>query len=485
MNGGIMMSKRKSKIGRNDLCHCGSGNKYKNCCLIDERKSSNSEDSGSSVFNKDKKMNIPSINKMRKKVKSAEAIKKIADANINNPHLPPVLRQLDWNEVSDSASDVIRFKDDIELPGYFNYHFSNLGWISYNSISVEIMKKTVHLADEGNLEEAENVLINYYGPKNVEIWINWLDWIDEFKPRMKLITTAFEDYKIMKYDSCILILIAVIDGIIFDNKETGNDGFFGKNNALKTTDDIVTHVTGLPALQELFSLHRGETNTEEITIPFRNGIVHGRDLDYSNVKVAAKLWGTLFALKEGIAAIKKEKSGKNKKNHSNLTDSFKLIEERNIRNKLMRNLVLRELKPNIDYPESGKSCEYGIGTPQRTLVEFFEYWSGSNPNFGAMGQMLCAFFIDERSFGAVAGDLSRNFFKGKQLVAFKLLDVIDENSDVTKILVELKIKMKDTVLTEDCIFKLIYEDDEGKSDVRGMPNRSWKIFDGLEHIKQL
>ncbi len=28
-----------SSIGRNDACHCGSGNKYKNCCLNKDKSS--------------------------------------------------------------------------------------------------------------------------------------------------------------------------------------------------------------------------------------------------------------------------------------------------------------------------------------------------------------------------------------------------------------------------------------------------------------
>jgi len=32
-----MRLKREEKIGRNELCPCGSGKKYKKCCLIKER----------------------------------------------------------------------------------------------------------------------------------------------------------------------------------------------------------------------------------------------------------------------------------------------------------------------------------------------------------------------------------------------------------------------------------------------------------------
>ena len=31
------MKINQNKLGRNDLCHCGSGNKYKRCCLSSDK----------------------------------------------------------------------------------------------------------------------------------------------------------------------------------------------------------------------------------------------------------------------------------------------------------------------------------------------------------------------------------------------------------------------------------------------------------------
>ena len=52
---------------------------------------------------------------------------------------------------------------------------------------------------------------------------------------------------------------------------------------------------GLNALNRIFQKMRQKTVTDEITIPFRHGIVHGMDLGYDNRMVAAKCWAALFA----------------------------------------------------------------------------------------------------------------------------------------------------------------------------------------------
>lgn len=39
---------------------------------------------------------------------------------------------------------------------------------------------------------------------------------------------------------------------------------------------------------------RNKTTTEDLTLPLRHGILHGRDLGYSNQMVAAKCWAVGF-----------------------------------------------------------------------------------------------------------------------------------------------------------------------------------------------
>lgn len=68
-------------------------------------------------------------------------------------------------------------------------------------------------------------------------------------------------------------------------------------------DSIAAHETGLQTIASLFSESRNKTNDEVITLPYRNGILHGRELAFDNKLVAAKVWATLFAIKDWSVAF--------------------------------------------------------------------------------------------------------------------------------------------------------------------------------------
>lgn len=54
------------------------------------------------------------------------------------------------------------------------------------------------------------------------------------------------------------------------------------------SDSIAAHETGLKALARIMGRGRNRTNEEIISVPYRNGILHGRDLAFDNKVVAAK-----------------------------------------------------------------------------------------------------------------------------------------------------------------------------------------------------
>jgi len=91
-------------------------------------------------------------------------------------------------------------------------------------------------------------------------------------------------------------LLSIIDGITNDIDH--EFGFFTKHSDMIIEDSIVGHQTGLQAIQKIVNQARKTTSLEQIKIPFRNGILHGRDVNYGNKVVAAKCWNILFALRD-------------------------------------------------------------------------------------------------------------------------------------------------------------------------------------------
>ncbi|CAF3738370.1 unnamed protein product [Rotaria sp. Silwood1] len=100
----------------------------------------------------------------------------------------------------------------------------------------------------------------------------------------------------------------MIDGATTDiNQSRGfSNGFFSSNVDVTAWDSLAGHESGLLKLTELFNKGRVKTNENKITIPYRNGILHGKELNYDNKIVAAKLWALLFAVRDWGVSLRKK-----------------------------------------------------------------------------------------------------------------------------------------------------------------------------------
>ena len=413
----------------------------------------------------------PSLAKQRKDIRGAEQFKKIVDSN----HLDE-LKDLgiDIDKISYELSVVPELAEQFEilsnLPDRFNQHFTKYGWIALGSMNFEIMKNSVELADAGKLENAEKLLIDYYD-KIISYQVSWLSAVEEFQPRMELIEKAKEDYLEGRYYACIPIILMMIDGIIADVKKTTDQkGFHAEGTNLEVSDSIAAHVSGLTELQKEMIKDRKKTRTEEITIPYRNGILHGRDLGYANKTVAVKTWATLFAVKEAIIDMKKEPK---EKSELTLMDAIKIHKEtQNLVNKTKK-WKPRVLKVNINFPESGNSSNYGKGTPEKVFVEFLEFWIKNN--YYEMVKRMSFTFAEGHNPKKFAGELRDDVLPGRKLLKYQLLNIKDESVYISVIEVNLEIQDKRNPSIK-YVFRIVHEDDKGNLIVRGDTEGSWKIM---------
>ena len=132
-------------------------------------------------------------------------------------------------------------------------------------------------SEQGGLAEAEQVLINYYKSDVREIthWIK--NGSEAFAVRYDLLKKFFEDHFAERYHASIPLGLIIIDGAV--NDFTKRQGFFADGTTVDAWDCLVGCSDGLTKLKSIFTKNRTKTNTEAITLPYRNGILHGRDLD--------------------------------------------------------------------------------------------------------------------------------------------------------------------------------------------------------------
>lgn len=194
-------------------------------------------------------------------------------------------------------------KELSKLPDQFNEIYSSKGWIAHESLFVNIMKKCIALGVEG-----EKILINYYESKLDQL-INQISYKPIFEERATLLRLAKEDYIAGRYHSSIPIVLMLVDGIVNDVKNTG---LFADSTDLDVWDSISGHYTGVQTLVSILKRNRKKTNNEPIDLPYRNGILHGRDLNYANRNIAIKSFAVLFYVYDWIATLESE--DKRKKN---------------------------------------------------------------------------------------------------------------------------------------------------------------------------
>ncbi len=358
----------------------------------------------------------------------------------------------------------------VNMPDRFNEHFSKSGWVAYESLNFELMKEAVYLADEGKFEEANNLLVEHYNEETLNWGLTFMKGVEEYRPRYDLAEKAKEDYLAGRYHACVPVVLTIIDGIVNDIEQKG---FFAQGVDLTAWDSIAAHSSGLQELSKLFNSARKKTNTETITVPYRHGILHGRDLGYANKVVAAKTWATLFTIKDWAMALKQgKKVPKEKEPEPSLLEVLKPYAKTQEQKKKLEAWRPRDLKPDKDFTVYGRPEEFGTHTPERELAQFFQYWSTNN--YGKMAGLMKTF--GDYPLSKRAGEVRLNF-QGKSLEGYKLLEIKDEAAAITEITVEVTLNHRDKILTENFSVRMIHEDSEGNPALREEPDGNWRIIE--------
>lgn len=244
---------------------------------------------------------------------------------INDPKVEEAFQRFDTAKM--------QYKVLKHIPDRFNHFFAKKGWIAFETLNFTLMENCVRLAEQGRPNEAEGLLIGYFtNREQVSFLVTRIMSLKEFRRRRSLMLKALEDHFSGRYYASVPLFLMIIDGFVNDFEHVG---FFAENVDLTVWDTIAAHDSGLGTIARIFGKSRKKTNDEEITLPYRNGILHGRDLGYDNVKVSAKALSTLLALRDWADAIKAGKKDIDKEfvpptleeTHKEITNSLEKMHE--------------------------------------------------------------------------------------------------------------------------------------------------------------
>lgn len=407
---------------------------------------------------------VPSMKKLREEIGSFQVVAR----------LTPLIRLLgrpgrkiaeQLGRIPELASQAERLSN---LPDRFNDTFAERGWIAYEMMKMDVMEEAVKLADEGRLDDAENLIADYYDEENIRFKFMFMSGIPEFSERMPLLEKALSDYLAGRYHACVPVVLALTDGFV-DDVGKANAGFFSKSAKLTAWDSISAHDKGLQKLAAILGKPRKRTRTEQISVPYRNGILHGHDLGYDNKLVAAKCWAALFSLRDWALA-QRDGRGPRPEKQEGILDAFRKLLEVEKRKELITSWRPRPEDELLSVPRSGVPDDYREGTPERCVVEFLDAWK--RKNYGRMARALrgCA----DGDIGRRAGEL-RQDARERTLEEFAVLRVSDSAAAIAVVDVELTVREDEEVRTVGKSARLLFENEAEEPRVFGAEDGTWKL----------
>ena len=199
------------------------------------------------------------------------------------------------DRIHQSAVDVLRQSDVLELPDRFNDAFADQGWIATQSFGVKSMRRALDLHGEGRLEDAEREILASFDEDNINLLaINRSKQFDATGQRWHQLREALRLTLAQRYWSAVPLILIACDGLA--SEVLGTSPFSKEDADLTVFDSVAGHPTSLSTLIAKVKKGVRKSTSDEMTLPLRHGILHGRSLGYANRVVCMKAWLLMVAL---------------------------------------------------------------------------------------------------------------------------------------------------------------------------------------------
>lgn len=353
----------------------------------------------------------------------------------------------------------------LDLPDQFNELFSKHGWICYSALSQNILEEAVKLGTENKIDEAKRLLIDSIDENLINLILLKCQSREHFKLRLNLLKLLKTDYLDKRYHACIPLLLALIDGLA--NDISNHIGFFTEKSDFELFDSITAHSSGLPFLKMIMNSSRKATCIEEITIPYRNGILHGRDLNFANKEVASKCWWALAALIDWAdeRSIKK---------HENDETFLETLKKHNETIKFQQKIESWQKRPvqNQSFWQNQTTETLEKNSPEYRLLEFLEVWK--KKQWGKITPTLI------HTIGRHPGKETKNIINDYSVILlldFYIMDSNDQTPSSTIIKTHLHYMKNGQSFTKEVSISLNYANqDNGLPELRNEPKGKWFIL---------
>jgi hypothetical protein len=370
---------------------------------------------------------LPSIIQAEQSLSELLAFKQLLKAAPKTPELQDLIGTIE--QIESLANEL--FQIPAMFPE-FNTHFNSLGWYAHDFMSVETVKSANNYAQASDFTSAENFLVDYY-VKNFDVYLTLLRGLPTYFEREHIIEKAKERFLAEDYISCVPLVLMLADGM---SNDVLNKGAFTEGVDLDVWDCLASQNKDILTFIKIITKARRKLVTSKISIPYRNGILHGLDVGYNNKVVAVKTWALLFTIREILIRKKNEPSEKAKfeaEQQAKFNDLILFIKNpiEHIKASIQNAESFYNWKPIRTteqwkcIPMTGELSNYEKNTPEFCIVSFLFAWKVKN-----YGLMSCLVQRDTTlSEKKLAGDF-RNALIRKQLQSFHINFVQEERGGI-------------------------------------------------------
>lgn len=360
-----------------------------------------------------------------------------------------------------------KMKEYTEYPSKFNRYLSKEGWLAHDTFEFSSLKQIVDEYEAKGSDAATKMLLDYYGPDNITDKMFFFNGVEELRIRRRFIELALEDYNAKRYHAVVPLLLMIMDGAV--NDAIGK-GLHAEGISLDAWDSLTTADGAINDIKGIFQRSRKRTRTEKIAFPYRNGILHGMDLGYDNVVVAAKSWCFLFVVRDWISAKKSEPDRRKAFEKETRTPTFREIIDTMTKTEKLKQAIAdwspREVSEEY-LQQLNQSLNADADTPEHTVCQFLEFWSEGN--YGGMAELFWSRVTPDRK--RYAGEV-RLQFSHINVTSYSIYRIVDEAPAITEVFVTLDDANGDCRYAK---FRMIYEDKDGDGTARAIPEGVWRV----------
>lgn len=327
-------------------------------------------------------------------------------------------------------------------------------WVFHGDMNLNRVQEVLQAEDAKSAEER---LITYYQDKDATKFLfTRLFRVEAFRPRLQIISRAYEDFLTERYYACVLALIPVLDGVVNDVEKAKRRGLHARApEEMVAWDSVTAHHHGLKHAHATFTKTFRKTEETEVFELYRHGIVHGMVINFDNVVVAAKALNQIFAIADWAETISKppqqpEPLPTFAELHASMKDSARA-------KKISETFEKREYVPD----QSGFS-EHEIVV---LAHEFLEAWRMQN--YGQLAKVFPKF--PNESHGKRAG-MAKNLYRKYQLTEYAVSKVREAGAILSTVEVQAKINGTENSFT----LRWVQMDDSAQPVLPGKPGE-WTL----------